>query len=149
MYRLLQRCGPNWGRSNFIPGFPLHLPWPPLSFPGPYALCKKIILITFGTDHVWTFVQWNKGLVKSDGSGKYREETVSVSLVLQCWLYHISGAGINSKEGRITWNCMKMNTNEITSYDNCRHLQTQMKLCSWMTLIWTVCDALSKHYNKL
>jgi len=54
MYRLLQRGGLNWGRSNFIPGFPLHLPRPLLSFPGPYALRKKIILITFGTDHV----QW-------------------------------------------------------------------------------------------
>jgi hypothetical protein len=51
-YRLLQRRGPNWGRSNCIPVFPLHLLWSPHSFPGPSALRKKFILITFGTDHV-------------------------------------------------------------------------------------------------
>ena len=33
--------GLNWARSNCIPGFPLHLPRPPLSFPGPTALHKK------------------------------------------------------------------------------------------------------------
>ena len=40
-YRLLHRRGLNCGRSNFIPGSPLHLPRPPLSFPGPSALRKK------------------------------------------------------------------------------------------------------------
>ena len=34
------------------PGFPLHLPQPPLSFRGPFALRKKNILINFWTDHV-------------------------------------------------------------------------------------------------
>ena len=40
-YRLLQRRELNWRKSNCIPGFPLHLLRPPLSFPGPSALRKK------------------------------------------------------------------------------------------------------------
>ena len=40
-YRLIQRGGLNLGRSNCMPGFHLHLPRPPLSFPGPSALQKN------------------------------------------------------------------------------------------------------------
>jgi hypothetical protein len=73
--------------------------------------------------------------VRNEGSGKYREERVSVSFILQCCLSHISGAGINSKEGR--QDTLKLHKNEYKQnniYDNSRNLQTQTKLCSWFVM---------------
>ena len=57
MYQLVQRRGLNWGRSNRILGFPLHLPQPTLSFPGSSVLHKKITHIIFGTDRVYEYIR--------------------------------------------------------------------------------------------